>query len=110
MTNQEIKSIIFSGCKFKYESYDFKGAKQDFLMGLGEIEHNDFFHSNKKIAEYMPISLKDKYKVLKIGKIWNIQLDSNGFPWRIQIGASPKYAKSFYAHDLFKLFHPIACH
>ena len=109
MTQQEIKQIIFSGCKFEYKSYDFKAAKQDFLMNLSEVEYDDFVNSNKKIAEYMPNYIKEKYPIQKVGKIWNIQLDSSGYPWRIQIGASPRFAKSFYADDLGTSFFSLAC-
>ncbi len=34
MTQEEVKKIILSGCKFKYYSYDHKKAEDEFLKNM----------------------------------------------------------------------------
>ena len=101
MTADPLLGVVISGCKFKYASYDFKKAYEEFKNTLPDDTLDIFPYSEKekmKLAgEYMPKELKEKYRIWKVGKLRQIEFNPNGQAWRFRIGA--RYARSFYRSD-----------
>lgn len=92
-----------SGYEFKYFSYNHNEA-------LKEYKANDKYGDIRSVIPTpnsweMPIELKEKYKVEKIGKIREIQFAPNGKVYRFKIGN--KYAKTFYVGDFGVTVFPI---
>ncbi len=100
MTQEEIKNIILSGCKFRYDSYDHKSAFAEYK----EKYDKDPFLSSLHPQD-MPQELKDKYKIERVGKLREVHFTPNGHMWRFKIGN--RYSKSFYASDFGVVVHPI---
>ena len=92
MESKEILQILFSGCKFKYKSYDHVKAVDEFKTTEAYIEYKqppDCFS--------MPAELKEKHTVWKVGKLRSIEFNPDGSFRRAKIGN--KYSKTFYAAD-----------
>jgi hypothetical protein len=100
MNQQELKQIVISGCKFRYKSYDFKKAKSDFISIVDERNKEDFEKDDRLCSDYMPKELKEKYLVWRDGKVWDIELGSNGTIYRYKVGVNKMFAKTFYCDDM----------
>ena len=95
MTQEEIKSFILSGCKFEYDSYDFKKAKEDFLESDNgkEVLKNPYFLSNAITNFEIPIEYKRKHSIKRIGKLRDLKVNPVGDISSVSIGN--KRAKTF---------------
>ena len=95
MSYKKLLSVIVSGCKFKYYSYDHKKALVEYRSSDKYIVDRKYY-ANPDSWD-MPLALKEKYKVEKIGKLREITFSPNGKACRFRIGN--KYYKSFYIED-----------
>lgn len=109
MTQQELKQIIISGCKFKYKSYDFRAAKIEFISTLDSREIPEFEESDKLCSDYMPKYLKEKHLVWREGKLRSVDFNPNGDIYRCKIGTHIKFAKTFFLEDFGESVFPLAC-
>jgi hypothetical protein len=91
----ELLKIITSGCKFKYYSYDHKKAMLEY-NSLDEYKEKRKWFKNLNSWD-MPIELKEKYRVERIGKLRMIQFAPDGEAFKFKIGA--KRAKTFKLDD-----------
>lgn len=94
--------VIISGCKFKYASYDFKKAYEEYKLQEENSGLNEMFPITEKerlklAGQYMPKELKEKYRVWRIGKLRKIHFSPSGKAWKYEIGA--RYARTFYPED-----------
>ena len=92
------------GCKYEYTSFDFKAAKEEYL-----IIHGNTVPTNPRFSDhlsYRDISkpLQLRHKVTRVGTMREIDFLKNK-PIRFRIGN--KYAKNFYLKDLFISVRPI---
>jgi len=95
MSYTKLLSVIVSGRKFKHDSYDHKKAMEEY------INNNEFINMRKTIKSprnfEMPVSLKIKYKIEKIGKLRRVHFNPQGKAYKFEIGA--KYAKTYGIDD-----------
>jgi hypothetical protein len=103
MTQEEVKSILLSGCKFKYYSYDHKKAELEY-RAKHPFKGDEFF--DLKIDCFsIPDDLKEKYKTEKVGKIRSVYFNPKGEVRNVKIGS--KYSKTFYCEDFGVKVFPI---
>jgi hypothetical protein len=91
----ELMSIIISGCKFKYFSYDHKKAIEEYKLDDKFIDMRK--HIPNPQSYDMPDELKEKYKVERIGKLRQINFSPDGKAYSFKIGA--KYSKTYGLDD-----------
>jgi hypothetical protein len=102
MEYKEIESFILSGCKFQYISYDHKKAVEYYKNEW----KGEKYPGNEVPQSYdMPKEIKEKFKVLRTGKLRQIEFAPSGKMWRFKIGA--KYAKTYYVRDFGDSVKPI---
>jgi len=95
MGYDKLLSVIISGCKFKYYSYDHKQAMNEYRTNP-EYEVVRKWIPNPNSYD-MPNKLKDKYKTERIGKLRKIYFNPLGKAVKFKIGA--KYAKTYSIKD-----------
>ena len=100
MTTHELLDIIKTGCKFEYKSYDHKKAVAEFKTTEAYIEYKE-----PPDCFSMPVDIKDKYTIWKVGKIRSIEFNPDGSFRRAKIGN--KYSKTFYPSDFGVTVKPI---
>lgn len=95
MNDEEILSLLLIGCKYEYISYDHKKAVKEYKL------IDDFWNNNYISYTYesymIPDELKEKYRVLRIGKLRGIEFNPNGSIKQLKIGY--KRNKIFYPKD-----------
>lgn len=100
-----IKDCIFLGVKYKYESFDYVKALNeynDYLHASGQIKINDYVTYS---AIDIPDNIKENCIVWRIGKIREINFDPEGKMWKFYIGN--KRAKRFFCSDFGVKVFPI---
>jgi hypothetical protein len=102
MEYHEIESFILSGCKFQYISYDHKKAADYYK---NEWKGEKYLGPKIPQSYGMPKEIKEKFQVLRTGKLRQIEFSPNGKMWRFKIGA--KYAKTYYRDDFGDSVKPI---
>jgi len=107
MTQEELKQIIISGCKFRYKSYNFRAAKREFISTLDSREIPEYEESDKLCSDYMPKELKEKHLVWREGWLRKVDFQSNGNISRCIIGKHFMYSKSFTLEDFGESVFPL---
>jgi hypothetical protein len=103
MSYEKLMSIIVSGCKFKYYSYDHKKALEEYRVNDDFKEARKYYQNPQSYD--MPEVLKEKYKIERIGGLREIHFAPTGTAFRFKIGS--KYAKSFKLEDFGVKVFPI---
>jgi hypothetical protein len=87
--------LIVSGVRFDYVSYDHKKAMSEYNES-DEFADYRLSYRNPKSWD-IPDSLKDKYRVIRKGKLRSIQFNPVGKVWRFSIGS--KFSKTYSIND-----------
>ncbi len=87
--------LISSGVRFKYISYDHKKAIKEYHESDSFIKDRTFMKNPHSYD--VPEVLKNKYQVIRMGKLRSIDFSPDGLAWRFKIGN--KYSKRYYIRD-----------
>lgn len=100
-----IMYLITLGVKWEYSSFDFKKAKEDYLVFFPNISSvNPYWKDTVITYNDIPQPIKDRNRVIRIGTVREINFRKN-IPTRFRIGH--KYPKSFFLKDFFISIRPI---
>ena len=97
-----IKELVLSGCKFLYESYNYKEAVEE-LRNTQTFQYNYNFDFCKD--EFIPDNIKQHHIVWRKGKLRKIHFNNNGEIFKLYIGN--KRAKCFYLSEFGRTYKPI---
>jgi hypothetical protein len=99
-----LRKLLFSGCKFQYESYDHNKAIEE--IKKNDLKNGLIFDGYDRFSSYEILSeMKQKYRVYRIGKLRQIDFAPDGSIRKIYIGN--KYNKTFYLYNFGKEVKPI---
>lgn len=90
--NSIIMELIANGTLWYYESYDHNAAIEDLKLQFPSL--------NIRKDEGVPIELKQKYLLWRIGKLRTMTFDPDGMAQKMYIGRSFKYTKCFFPHEV----------
>lgn len=97
--NSVLMELIANGTLWYYESYDHKAAIEDLKLQYPNL--------NICKDDGVPIELKQKHLLWRIGKLRNMTFDPDGMAQKMYIGRSLKYTKCFYPQDVGNRVKPI---
>lgn len=95
-----IAELLMSGCKWQYESYDYKKAIAEFRLtdeGIEYFSQPFFDYMYNMDGERIPKKIRLNHSVLRNGKVREIKFDNSSKIWKVYIGN--KYSKVFFIPD-----------
>lgn len=103
---QELLKIVTEGCKFSYESYDHKKAREEIkTLGTNVVYQANNYFEMFDSCYGIPDYIKQNHIVWRIGKLRSVKFNPDGKMCKFYIGA--RWAKVFFLEDIGVKVKPI---
>lgn len=105
-----IKELILNGVRFKYISYDYKKASEEFHIQNQGNNYYGYAYANGllKISHYdIPETIRNMFLIWRIGKVWEIRFNKNGGICSLYVGVNPKFKKRFFISEIGRWLKPM---
>jgi len=93
--NSVLMELIANGTLWYYQSYNYKAAVEEF-----KLNNKNSYPTQHIPSEYIGINLKQKHKVMRIGKLRTMTFDPDGMVQKMYIGRSFKFTRRFFPEQV----------